>query len=272
MRKITLLIFQIFITTLVSKGQLLQQYNFTGAAGNETTFPSDGQPENGIFSEIKRGTGIAPSPGGGSFSAVNFTLEPQVDTSEYFDFGIAANSSFYLSLDSIVVGERRSNTGIRRFAVRSSLDNFTNDLQVFDVPDSASFRYNQKVSLGEAYKNIADGTPVHFRYFGFQAESNAGTWRLDSIRVYGVITNSPLAIQSLESIKSIQIYPNPGSDILQINGQLSDNESIIIYSSQGKKMTASQSPSTSWTINTKEWPAGLYFIRKGNQSHRWIKR
>ncbi|HRH35721.1 MAG TPA: T9SS type A sorting domain-containing protein, partial [Catalimonadaceae bacterium] len=93
-----------------------------------------------------------------------------------------------------------------------------------------------------------------------------------SIRVYGVITNSPLAIQSLESIKSIQIYPNPGSDILQINGQLSDNESIIIYSSQGKKMTASQSPSTSWTINTKEWPAGLYFIRKGNQSHRWIKR
>lgn len=255
-----------------AQAQILQQYNFTGAAGNETTFSPDGQPENGVLSNIKRGTGIAPSPGGGSFSAVNFTLDTQVDTSEYFDFGMAANTSFFLSLDSIVVGERRSNTGIRKFSVRSSLDNFSNDLQVFDVPDSASFRYNQKVSLGDNFKNIAGGTAVHFRYYGFQAESNAGTWRLDSIRVYGVITNFPLAVQSPKEQATIQISPNPGVDFLTVENPGQDPLPVYIFSSQGKLMTLENTLTARTIIETKSWPSGIYFIRVGNRNQRWIKR
>lgn len=260
------------LAALSGQAQLIQQYNFSGAAGNETTYPPDGQPTNGILSHIKRGSGISPSPGGGSFSGVNFTLDPQVDTADYYDFGIAANTSFYLSLDSVVVGERRSNTGIRKFAVRSSLDNFTSDLQVFDVPDTAIFRYNQKVTLGEAFKNIQGGPSVHFRYYGYQAESNAGTWRLDSIRVYGVITDSPLANQSLQSPKDFRISPNPGSDLLQIEVQTAQNEDLFIYSAKGQLMTGKRPGLASHIIDTHSWPVGLYFIRVGKTSSRWIKK
>lgn len=270
--KKNLLLIVLVALSLATKAQQIQQYNFTGAAGNETTFPSDGQPENGILSEIKRGSGVSPSPGGGSFSGVNFTLDSQIDTSDYYDFGIAANPTFFLSLDSIVLGERRSNTGIRKFSVRSSQDNFASDLQVFDVPDSANFRYSQKVTLGDSFKNIAGGTSIHFRYFGYQAESSAGTWRMDSIRVYGQITASPLASQPFKTLNKFKISPNPGSDLLQLEGQTPVEESVYIYSSNGQVMTDRKSGLTSWEIDTKAWPAGLYFIRSGNQNQRWIKK
>lgn len=271
MKKFILLLI-VYFASKASQAQLLQQYNFTGAGGNETTYSPDGQPENGVLSQIKRGTGISPSPGGGSFSGVNFTLDSQVDSSDYYDFGMAANASFFLSLDSIVVGERRSNTGIRKFAVRSSLDNFSTDLQVFDVPDSASFRYNQKVSLGDNFKNIAGETPVHFRYYGFLAESNAGTWRLDSIRVYGVITNFPLAVQNQIPQEAIHISPNPGTDFITIEYPLADQDPIVIYSSLGKLMATEMSEQMKPMIPTNTWPSGIYFIRKGNHQQRWIKR
>lgn len=114
-------------------------------------------------------------------------MNAAVDTSQYYEFYIRANANFKLNLDSVVIGERRSNTGISKFSVRSSLDNFTTDLKVFDLPDDAFYRYNQNTPLGNVFKNVPAGNNVAFRFYGYAAEGAAGTWRLDSVRVWGSI-------------------------------------------------------------------------------------
>lgn len=44
--------------------------------------------------------------------------------------------------------------------------------------------------LGQSFQNLSAGSSVTFRFYGFEAEATTGTWRLDSIRVYGSIVQS----------------------------------------------------------------------------------
>lgn len=174
----------------LADAQTIQVYGFQGAAGNEATLPPNGQPTNGTLSNIRRGSGILPNNAVNAFSSLGFSMASSIDTADYYEFQIKSNSGYVLNLDSIVVSERRSNTGIRTFAVRSSLDNFGSDVSVTQVPDDNLTRNNQRTPLGSAFKNIASSTTLAFRYYGYGAEADAGTWRLDSIRIYGTISQS----------------------------------------------------------------------------------
>ncbi len=183
-----LLLLAFLVTGFLSEAQIIQVYGFQGAAGNEATLPPNGQPTNGALSNIRRGSGVTANLAANAFGSLGFTTATSLDTADYYQFQIKSNTGYVLNLDSIVVSERRSNTGIRTFAVRSSLDNFGSDLSVIQVPDDNLTRNNQRTSLGAAFKNIASSTTLAFRYYGYGAEADAGTWRLDSIRVYGTIS------------------------------------------------------------------------------------
>ena len=188
MRKLSFLAFYalIFLSASQASAQLLQQFNFTGALGNEVSLAPDGQPANGSLGSITRGSGIQPSNANNVFSAKGFTSDPAVvDSADYFDFPIASNSGFKLSLDSIVFGQKRSNTGVRSFVVRSSIDGFTSDLK----SDSATvvISYGNKVVLGSQFQNLSSDQILRFRFFGFNSPNANGTWRLDSIRIFGKI-------------------------------------------------------------------------------------
>jgi len=188
MRKLSFLAFYALILLSASQAsaQLLQQFNFTGALGNEVSLAPDGQPANGTVGSITRGSGIQPSNANNVFSAKGFTTDPAlVDSADYFDFPIASNSGFKLSLDSIVFGQKRSNSGVRSYVVRSSLDAFTSDLKA----DSGTLviSYGNKVVLGSQFQNMSSDQNLRFRFFGYGSGSTNGTWRLDSIRIYGKI-------------------------------------------------------------------------------------
>ncbi len=188
MRKLSF--FAIYALILLSasqaSAQLLQQFNFTGALGSEVSLAPDGQPANGSLGSITRGSGIQPSAANNVFSAKGFTTDPAVvDSADYFDFPIAANSGFQLSLDSIVFGQKRSNSGVRSYVVRSSLDGFNSNLKA----DSGTvvISYKNKVVLGSQFQNMSSGQNLRFRFFGYGSGSTTGTWRLDSVRIYGKI-------------------------------------------------------------------------------------
>lgn len=259
------------LATATTQGQLIQMYNFTNSAGNEANLPADGQPANGQLGTIKRGSGLSTAPGANTFAATNFTLGTAIDFDDYFEFDITANTGFFLNLDSVAVTERRSGTGIRKFAVRSSLDNYGSDLKTFSVPDETTNRPNQKVSLGTEFKDVAGGTPVRFRYYGYEAEGTGGTWRLDSIRIYGTISTSVAINSSITSMPGFSAYSDRNDGGLLLASQ--HPVPVLIYSELGVKMMEFKSLATEQKVDTRQWKPGIYFIREttGGRVVRWLK-
>jgi poly(3-hydroxybutyrate) depolymerase len=87
-----------------------------------------------------------------------------------------------------------------------------------------------------------------------------------------------LITTNLHSQKSDGLFtlsPSPCKDLLQIK-QSGDVEVITIYSLTGSKLLSVTSPDKAFTINTSEWPGGLYFAElqfnsKNTKTIKFIK-
>lgn len=174
------------VMTVAASGAPLGVYSFTTASGDEATFPVDAQPANGTFSVMSRGSGLTPNAGTNTFSATAWATGA-LDTSDYFEFTLSPAGGFSLTLTNLNFDERRSSTGIRSWAVRSSLDSFAANVATGAVPDDTSTR-SQSVLLGAGFSGQAAG--VTFRFYGFAAEASGGSWRLDNVALYGSIAAS----------------------------------------------------------------------------------
>ncbi|MBC6697888.1 Calx-beta domain-containing protein [Hymenobacter puniceus] len=163
----------------------LATYSFTNATGDEATLPADAQPINASFSPMSRGAGVTPSAGAGSISATGWSLAA-LDATDYFAFTVQPATGFQVRLDSLVLDERRSGTGIRDWSVRSSVDNFATDLITVNVPDDTNTRINKKVALPASF--AARTGAVEFRIYGYNSEAIAGSWRIDNVRTYGLVS------------------------------------------------------------------------------------
>ncbi|SHJ06070.1 Por secretion system C-terminal sorting domain-containing protein [Hymenobacter daecheongensis DSM 21074] len=163
----------------------LATYSFANAAGNEVTFPVDAQPANATFSPMARGAGVTASAGAGTFAATDWSMAA-LDATDYFSFSVQPGAGFKMRLDSVVLDERRSNTGIITWALRSSLDNFAANLATVTVPDNPDTRVNKRIDLPPAFGNVT--TPVEFRLYGYNAEAATGSWRIDNVRTFGVVS------------------------------------------------------------------------------------
>lgn len=155
-------------------------YTFTGAAGNEATFPVDAQPADATFSDMSRGAGVTPGTAANAFSASGWSTAT-LDTSDYYNFDITANGPDLLTLTNLNFSERRSSTGIRDISIRTSLDSFTSDIFTTNVPDNDQFRAHS-VALDGSFASISS---VTFRIYGYTAESSSGTWRIDDVALFG---------------------------------------------------------------------------------------
>lgn len=67
----------------------------------------------------------------------------------------------------------------------------------------------------------------------------------------------------------ITFYPNPVTDILHIPGNQTEGL-IVIYDTQGRMVENMIYSGESLTIDTDQWPAGTYFIEKGQERTPFI--
>lgn len=121
----------------------------------------------------------------------------------YFSFSITPNAGYKMTLDSIQLDERRSNTGIGNWQIRSSLDNFASSIATFNVPDNAGWRSDQTANLSSLFANLNNS--VQFRIYGYNSESAAGTWRVDDVMVNGSVAanNVPEPLTILGSLTAV---------------------------------------------------------------------
>lgn len=169
-------------------------FSFNNALGNEPSFAPDSPPVNLTATDMSRGTGLAATPNAGTFSASGWTTGSTLDPNDYFTFSLTPDSGYSLALTQLILDERRSLTGIRKWSVRSSLDSFASDLGLFTIPDNDLIRADETTTLSGALFGNITGT-VQFRIYGYSSESASGTWRIDNVRLEGVV--NPVAAAAL---------------------------------------------------------------------------
>jgi hypothetical protein len=140
-----------------------------------------------------------------NFGCFTGSLNPAI----YYEVTLAPQPLFTLDLDSISFGVRRTGTGIRSYAVRSSLDGFASNLSTAIAPANTnlgigpdnSFRWlldavsemtdqpGSRVVLGAAFQGIH--APVTFRFYAWNAEEFGGTFAIDDVLFRGSVMPVP---------------------------------------------------------------------------------
>jgi hypothetical protein len=141
--------------------------------------------------------------GSDDFTQFSGSLNPAV----YFEVALSPLAAFALQLDSFSFTILRSSTGIRNYAVRSSLDGYAANLPASINPANANlgvgpaneFRWlsdavstaqiGSAVTLGSAYADLT--SPVKFRFYGWNAEGSLGTFSIDNVAFAGSTRNVP---------------------------------------------------------------------------------
>jgi hypothetical protein len=149
-------------------------YDFTGATGSQVSTAASGVAAGLSSSLLTRGSGVTASAGANSIAATGWSLGA-IDLNDYFELTLTPDAGQELALTSIDFSERRSGTGIRDIAVRTSLDSFGANVATFNVPDDTLVR-RQTVGFGVSFANLT--APVTVRIYGFNAEAATGSWRL----------------------------------------------------------------------------------------------
>lgn len=185
-----------------------------------TTDPTSPPTATGVTFGSFASVGASANPNaGGRFS---FTSQPlggvnasddfsqftgSLSLAVYFEVAITPLSLIQLQLDSIGFTAQRSGTGIRSYAVRSSLDNYGANLPASINPANA----NLTVGPGNEFRWVADATTtaqngsivilgapfvnltsaVRFRFYGWNAEGSGGTFSVDNVTLSGRTDNVP---------------------------------------------------------------------------------
>lgn len=67
---------------------------------------------------------------------------------------------------------------------------------------------------------------------------------------------------------SMNVYPNPATDMLNIN--LSDNSEVVIYNMMGQAVSTFEGKAGNNTIKVDNLNSGVYFIQAGNQTQKFV--
>jgi len=172
----------------------------------------------------------------GSFSAVGYTGNPNasgrfswtsseiggingddnfadftgsLNAGKYYEVTLSPIAGYALNIDGITFGVRRSASGIRSYAVRSSLDGFSASITptisplnpnlgvgpddsfrwMFDATSTAADQAGSRLLLDAGFDVLT--SPVTFRFYGWNAEVSSGTFSIDDVQFSGDITEVP---------------------------------------------------------------------------------
>lgn len=186
-------------------------YSFGDLVANTSTTSAGTTTTSAIFSSFSA-TGLSP----GTVNATNRfsmtgwdigattgsdTFTGAINLGKYFEFTITPQAGYSLDLNQITLGFQRSSTGVRQFAVRSSIDAFGSNLaasispanangsvvptNVFQTTDATNVLIpGNTITLDSAYDAIT--TPITFRFYGFNAEATTGTFSVDDVATFGI--------------------------------------------------------------------------------------
>ena len=163
-----------FAYSSITFGQNLVTYDFTSQPGDQASTNPSSTAANMFASAITRGTGVTASAASNTMSSNNWTTGT-IDLNDYYELTLTPLGGYALDLDNLNFRERRSNTGIRNFEVRTSLDGYSASYFSTAVPDD-NLERNQTFTFPAAFSSITSAITI--RIYGYNAEAATGTWQL----------------------------------------------------------------------------------------------
>lgn len=147
-------------------------------------------------------------PTGGVNGATTYSsMTGSISTSEYYEVTLTPVNGYTVTLNSIGLKFQRSGTGVRSYAVRSSLDTYNANLpasvtsntnitvegtnEFFVVPDASSSYLGSLVDLTATTFTFA--TTTSFRFYGWNSEASSGTFSIDDVVFDGSVAGGTVA-------------------------------------------------------------------------------
>jgi hypothetical protein len=187
-------------------------YAFSDVVSGTSSTSAGGSAGHLTFSTFSANGVGATSNAGGVFSFTGWStgatnassvFSGGLDATDYFQFTITPDAGFAFTLTSLTFSAGRSATGPRQVSLRSSADDFvanlpvattnanagvvaTNIIQFTDNATTATYTGNSAMLTGADFTNQSG--PLTFRIYGFNAESAAGTLRLDDFGINGSVS------------------------------------------------------------------------------------
>ncbi len=293
MIKQLLTITTIFAGLLASAQSFTATYDFAATTTlSGTTDPSFPPIVTGLTcgSFMAVGTPSANPNASGRFSFVGWpvgattandvysSMTGSINVNEYYEVTLTPQSGFTVSLNSIAFTVQRSGTGIRSYAVRASVDGFTNNLPAavtsgtnLSVVGTNEFFWNlDAVTTAQNGSTIIIGgvsssTPVTFRFYGWNSEAGTGTFSIDNVVFDGNASiTTGLGKLSFDLNSNFNIYPVPSHDgVLFIeNKNATDLSKIEVLDVLGNIVyTNSNTNESKVKVNLADMPNGNYFVR-----------
>lgn len=194
------------------------RYKFTGVTTTSgTTDPTTRvqTPDNNRFAfSAVRAQGVSSnSSTEGSFGfsewgtgapdqATTFAeLTGSINTADYYEFTVTPDEATAFTLNTLTFTVKRNGTGVRTYAVRSSIDNFSSNLPASVTPSNANlntqtgnvffFRNDVETALNGTTITFNANTssflhdPVTIRIYAWNAEDASGTFEIDNLQLNG---------------------------------------------------------------------------------------
>ncbi|MBW4890627.1 gliding motility-associated C-terminal domain-containing protein [Mucilaginibacter sp. HMF5004] len=136
----------------------------------------------------------------GATTLVN-TFTGGIDLNQYYQVTITPNSGTSVTLSTMTFDFQRSSTGVRQYAVRSSLDSYGANLTAsinpanieLSVVPTNIFQSTDNLTVAQVGSTVTfDATafanvtgPITLRFYGFNAEGSGGTFSLDNVVING---------------------------------------------------------------------------------------
>ncbi|HET6243985.1 MAG: T9SS type A sorting domain-containing protein [Bacteroidetes bacterium] len=124
-------------------------------------------------------------------------LTGSLNTSKYYEITITPKLGYNMSISKIDFNFYRTQTGVRTFAVRSSVDNFADNLaasadtskytivspNIFFIKNDTSYMDKSTINLDGVTNYVKRTSPIKFRFYGWNAEDVLGTFGIDNVTI-----------------------------------------------------------------------------------------
>ena len=203
------------------------------------------------FSSFTRGKGILAVSATDRFSSTDFTSLLTLTETDYYSFHIAIPAGQRLTITNLVLTSDRNTNGIRNMVLRSSLDNFSTNLNAAAIAFPATTSQINTIAT-PTLTNLTSSF-IEFRLYGFGAINCSGTWRIQALTVNGSVNTFadilPPTLTHYNIINPTQIQLRFSETLSKTQAQTLTNYTINNGIGNPKNATLQSPDSTTVALN-----------------------
>lgn len=281
---------------LVATSVLANAQSFTAtydfAAVSSTTGLTDPTPTPtatgltfGSFSAVST---VTPGTSTGRFSFTGWptgattavdsysTMTGMLDLSKHYAVTLNPQSNYFITLNTCSFTVQRSGTGVRSFAVRTSADNYMNNLPAVATGTAISIQGTNEFFLNfDATTSAQTGSYINFmgatinssttfRFYGWNSEASGGTFSIDNVIFSGSASlTTGLGTISMDLNANFNIYPVPNNDGVVYIENKGNNEvsKIEVVDLLGNVVSSTKGDLNKITFDLSTVTNGTYMVR-----------